>query len=75
MRGEDTTVRPRRHGPLDGGGCLWVLTALAAKTAAAWAVWFARGHALPGASRSATRATAALSPTQSPTRSVFEGSP
>lgn len=58
-------LRPE-YGPLDRGWCLWVLTALAAVVAVAWAVRFASGHAPPDASATATRATAAPSPTRSP---------
>src|SRR5262245_25323101 len=61
---------PPEHGPLDCCWRLWVLAADAAALAAAWAVGLASGHTPPGASSTATRATAAPSPTGSPACSL-----
>ena len=53
------------RGALDRAWCLWLLTARAATVAAAWAVWFASGHA-SGAPATATAIGAASSRTRSP---------
>jgi len=58
-----------KHGALDRALRLWVLTALAATVAAAWAVWFAGGHA-SGESATATAIRAASSPTLRPVCSL-----